>query len=304
MTERKAPVARLLGLPASSVLALFFSHTSLSAQDLSTAVRVGPSFVDAGTLSSALSECEQHAAHMSAVSCVDTFFVPKWLMEAEAERSGLAKSQALRHVRADILHARLVETLAAQLPSLTEEDIDEYLKKHQRDFEKPLRIRIYRILLDTEEDARSLLQKVTATTNLTDFRAWARDHSIDRATNQRAGDLGFVWPDGSTDIPQVSAETTLYQAALTLEDGEIGKEPVREGPRYAVIWRRGSLPAVSMNEQSRMIARLRLGEQRTEAQLRKILTDSSALVRGRNDELLGKLRRNGVTLFQTPAERR
>src|SRR5690606_14494267 len=152
----------------------------------------------------------------------------------------LLKSPALSHVRADMLHTRLVETIAQGVPQPSEAEVNAYLKKHQRDFEKPLRIRIFRILVDKEEDARSILQKVTPTTTLTDFRAWARDHSIDRATNQRAGDLGFVWPDGSTDIPQVSAEPSLYQAALPLRDGEFAKEPVLEGARYAVLWRRGS----------------------------------------------------------------
>lgn len=302
MTQRSAPMTRLLGLPF--LLVLFFAHSSLPAQDLSSAVKVGSKFIPAESVAQALRSCEQHASHMGAPSCIDTYFAPRWLMDAETERLGLLTSPSLNHIRADILHARLTETIAAQIAEPSREEIDSFLKKHLRDFEKPLRIRIYRILVDKEEDARSILQKVTSTTSLTDFRAWARDHSVDRATNQRAGDLGFVWPDGSTDIPQVSAEPSLYQAALPLRDGEFAKEPVLEGARYAVLWRRGSLPASSMNDESRTAAELRLNEQKTEAELRKILTISSAQVRGRNDDLLGKLRRPGTALFKTPGDKR
>jgi len=59
-----------------------------------------------------------------------------------------------------------------------------------------------------------------------------------------------------------------------------------------------------MNDESRTAAELRLNEQKTEAELRKILTISSAQVRGRNDDLLGKLRRPGTALFKTPGDKR
>jgi peptidyl-prolyl cis-trans isomerase C len=37
----------------------------------------------------------------------------------------------------------------------------------------------------------------------------------------------------------------LYSAATGVKDGELVPEPVKEGGRFAVLWRRGTLPKVS-----------------------------------------------------------
>src|SRR5690606_33712253 len=123
--------------------------------------------------------------------------------------------------------------------------------KHEREFVKPLRVRIFRILVKTEQAALEILAKLGATTSISDFRKLARDHSVDKATNERGGDLGFVWPDGSSDVPQVSADPALYAAAIELADGEFSKSPIAEGDHFAVLWRRGSLPATARDDSSR-----------------------------------------------------
>jgi hypothetical protein len=174
------------------------------------------------------------------------------------------------------------------------------LKKHERDFEKPLRIRIFRILVSTEEAAKDVLGKLKATTTIADFRKLARDLSIDRATNERGGDLGFVWPDGSTDVPQVSADPALYTAARELVDGEFSKAPVKEGKHFAVLWRRGTLPAQLAEESSRDLARVRLLEENAASAAASLLSQLAKTVVGRDDELLGKLRRPEATLFREP----
>jgi peptidyl-prolyl cis-trans isomerase C len=53
-----------------------------------------------------------------------------------------------------------------------------------------------------------------------------------------------VYPDGATDVPQLRVDAVLYGAAAKVADGELVPEPVREGERFAAVWRRGSLPAV------------------------------------------------------------
>ena len=77
MRERPAPVARFLRLPAACILALLSAHTPLPAQDLSTAVKVDNTFIASATLSSALSECEQHASDLTPLGCLDNYFVPR-----------------------------------------------------------------------------------------------------------------------------------------------------------------------------------------------------------------------------------
>src|SRR5690606_4375467 len=132
--------------------------------------------------------------------------------------------------------------------------------KHQRDFEKPLRIRLFRILVASKSEAEEVLEELGSPTSIEPFRKIARAHSFDTATHERGGDLGFVWPNGSTDIPQVSAEPALYQAALQLKDGELAQEPIAEGDRFAVLWRRGSLAATTPSDESRKIAKVRIRE--------------------------------------------
>jgi peptidyl-prolyl cis-trans isomerase C len=61
----------------------------------------------------------------------------------------------------------------------------------------------------------------------------------------RGGNLGFVFPDGRTDVPQVRVDPALYTAASRVKDGELVAEPVKEGDRFSVVWRRGTLPKTS-----------------------------------------------------------
>jgi peptidyl-prolyl cis-trans isomerase C len=60
----------------------------------------------------------------------------------------------------------------------------------------------------------------------------------------RGGALGFVYADGHTESPQVRVEPAIFKAAKSVADGEIVAVPVREGERFSVVWRRGSIAAV------------------------------------------------------------
>ena len=50
-------------------------------------------------------------------------------------------------------------------------------------------------------------------------------------------------PDGDTDTPRVRVDPALFRAAQAVKDGQFVPEPVKEGEKFAVVWRRGSLPA-------------------------------------------------------------
>lgn len=264
----------------------------------SAAVTVRAQAVSEDTVKSAVNQCRQSAEELPVATCVDRFFVPRWLLDAEVKERKLAGTSQILEQKKRILSRRMLELSAEKSPEPTASQIDSYLKKHERDFVKPLRVRIFRILVSTEEKAHEISKKLSQTTTPAEFRELARSHSIDKATSERGGDLGFVWPDGSTDVPQVSADPALYQAALPLSEGEFSPAPIPEGEHFAVIWRRGSLPAQAMDENARAIARLRLLEGAAEESTTSLLGELSKNVRGRNDELLGKLRRPEATLFK------
>jgi peptidyl-prolyl cis-trans isomerase C len=42
----------------------------------------------------------------------------------------------------------------------------------------------------------------------------------------------------------VRFDPVLFAAAARVKDGEMVGEPVKEGDAFAVVWRRGTLPAV------------------------------------------------------------
>lgn len=265
---------------------------------LREAVRVGGQAVPAPRVAQALEICRTNLAQFGLHDCLERFWVPRFLLDQEAAAQKLAQRVAVAYRLDDLLHRALAESLARRKPTLTDAEVDGYIADHRRDFQKPLRIRLFRILFNDEEAARNLLAEMKSPVTVPQFRELARTHSVDHATHERGGDLGFVWPDGSTDIPQVSADKALYQAALELKDGELASRPISEGKRFAVLLRAGSAPEVPLDERSREIARLRLIEAATEAEIQTLLQKAKESdVKNRDDVLLGKLRRKEATLF-------
>lgn len=249
----------------------------------------------------AVALCELGDPKEELLDCIRTYWVPRWLMDAHSEHKKLTATAGMQHRFADLLHVALIRTWAKKIAAPSAQQIDDYLTRHPRDFEKPLRLRLLRILLSTEQDAQEVLQHFSQGVTMAEFRKVARDKSLDRATHERGGDLGFVWPDGTTDVPQVSAEKVLYQAALPIPDSTLVPEPVREGKRFAVVFRAMSLPPKELDADARAIASLRVVEEQTEKIVKQFLSASTEThVRGRRDVLLGKLRRKDARLFVEP----
>ena len=141
----------------------------------------------------------------------------------------------------------LVETLDhAQTEALQgqigPEQVKKYYEAHRSHFQRPAQIQIWRILTGIVERAKSILKQVRGTGGPQRWSALAREHSLDKATYMRKGNLGFIDPTGQSHMPQVRVNPALYGAASQVQDGEIVATPVAVGNRFAVVWRRGSLP--------------------------------------------------------------
>jgi len=76
-----------------------------------------------------------------------------------------------------------------------------------------------------------------------EFGDLARDHSIDKASNLRGGNIGFVTVDGVSNEPGLKIDPAVVRAAQGVRDGQFVAAPVREGEGFAVVWRRGTIPA-------------------------------------------------------------
>jgi peptidyl-prolyl cis-trans isomerase C len=175
---------------------------------------------------------------------IDQVLVPELVFAAEAAERKLADSPALRE-RVDGALVRLLdyELEREARRTVSAEQIGAYYDAHRHEFEKPERVLLWRILVATKEEAEALLAEARGAKGPDVWSSLARDKSLDEATKMRSGNLGFVEPDGKTEHPEVRVSPALFAAARGLEDGAVVPKPVAEGDKFAVVWRRGSLPA-------------------------------------------------------------
>ena len=131
-----------------------------SSGGLDGAVTVAKKPVPENVTEAALDDCRRHAAELSPATCLDRYFVPRWLMDRDAEKKELNASPVLEHHLKDVLHQSLIQQITKQVKAPSASEIDEYLKKHARDFEQPLRLRLFRILLADEKSAREVLSQL------------------------------------------------------------------------------------------------------------------------------------------------
>jgi peptidyl-prolyl cis-trans isomerase C len=177
---------------------------------------------------------------------VETVLVPELLYAAESDRLKLEArpdvASRLRDARGRALIDQVRKDEAAK--GIAEDEIKAYFTEHRSEFDQPERLRLSRILTTDETLARKILAEARGVGGPERWTKLAREHSVDEATKMRGGSLGFVFPDGRTEFPQLRVDAALYAAAAKVKDGELVAEPVKEGERFAVVWRRGTLPKV------------------------------------------------------------
>jgi hypothetical protein len=123
------------------------------------------------------------------------------------------------------------------------EEIKKYYDDNKARYETPKRIKIWRIQVPDEPAAKAIIALAKGPDGPKKWSEEARERSLDKATAQRSGDLGFVRPDGSTDVPRVQVDKAVYEAVDKVPDGTVVPQPLKEGDAYSVLWRRGSIEA-------------------------------------------------------------
>ena len=121
--------------------------------------------------------------------------------------------------------------------SVSAEEVQGYYDEHQSEFSRPAMVRASHILLPTREAADALLAEARDADNR-EFRALARQHSIDTETKLRGGDLRYFTqtgrpPNANEADPPVDAQ--LVTAAFGL--GELGAVggPVAVGENWSIV---------------------------------------------------------------------
>jgi peptidyl-prolyl cis-trans isomerase C len=250
------------------------ASAAASADDNAVAVRVGDLGVSVGEISRRLSTMTP--AQLAAMGTpaeiprrfVEDVLAPELRATLEAKARGLDKGAAYHDRERVALRQALdaaLKTEALTEKPISQDDIKAYFEANKSRFEQPLGLRVWRILVDDEASAKRILEQFKGSGSPAKWSELAREASVDKATNLRQGDLGFVHADGGTDVPRVRVDPALFQAAKGVKDGELVAQPVREGSKFAVVWRRGSRPERTRTlEQERDSIRSLLERQRSE----------------------------------------
>jgi peptidyl-prolyl cis-trans isomerase C len=208
---------------------------------------------------------------------VERLLAPELQGAAEARARGLDKrphtADRIRELYSRAMDAELARLTAEEQP-VTDADVQKYFDEHRERFETPRRVRIWRILVNDEELAKKIIAESQGAGGPARWRNFARDSSLDAATKLRDGDLGFVRPDGSTETPQLRVDPALFAAVDKLSDGQIVPEPLKVQAGIAVVWRRGSLPAINRTvPQEAPAIRTVLTRERLEAARKNLLAE-------------------------------
>ncbi len=172
--------------------------------------------------------------------------VPEALVASGAEKEHLDTDPAVAaKIRRALANAtmRVVRSQVGPVSGISMEDVRKYYAENKSKYDSPTRYNLWRILCAKREEAVSVLDAAKATLTVDSFTKLAREHSGDKATNLRAGNLGFVDSDGNSNEAGVKIDPELARAAARVKDGELVPQPVAEGAGFAVVWRRGSVAA-------------------------------------------------------------
>lgn len=153
--------------------------------------------------------------------------------ESMKKQLGLSPEQ----IRKDTMERLLTEKLAISSIDVSPKEIDAYLQEHADEFEPRVQLEISQIVVDKEQDAKSILEQLEAGSS---FGELAHQFSTDEFSATSGGSIGFV----DADDPFVSSG--ILRAAAKLEIGQIDG-PIALQSGYALIQLTGRREKKSMD---------------------------------------------------------
>lgn len=203
---------------------------------------------------------------------LDRVVVREILLAEGAKSRGIAEREDVGERVRGILRAALLSRTRMETESqpITDAEVRAYYDANAAKYHSPERIAIWRILVGSREDAQRIIAEVKKDVSAKKWNEMARE-SLDKATSMRGGNLGFVAPDGTAGEAGVRVDPKLVEAARQVKDTEIVGEPVPEGTRWAILWRRQTMKPVDRTlEQEATAIRQVLGHERTEKTVDKL----------------------------------
>jgi peptidyl-prolyl cis-trans isomerase C len=172
--------------------------------------------------------------------------VPEALFTLGGEAEKLAEQPQTAH---DIDRAlsnatlRVLRDKIGPASAIPMQDVQKYYDENRARYDAPERYQVWRILCRTREEAGLVLEQAKKDSTPKTFGDLAREHSLDKATNLRQGNLGFLTADGASNEPGLRVDPAVVAAARSVSDGELVPAPVPEGESFSVVWRRGTIAA-------------------------------------------------------------
>lgn len=208
---------------------------------------------------------------------VDQVIGRELLLVAGADARKISTQEPTKQL---LLRTRSTATLRALRKDLKSpeaipaEDVKKFYEDNRTRFEQPERLNLWRILCKTRDEATTVIASAKKDLSIPKYNDLARDHSIDKATAFRGGNLGFVAPDGQSNEAGVKVDVALVKGVASLKDGDLAPDPIAEGPNWAVVWRRTSVAATKRSlEDAAPQIRTTLYRERTEANEKKLIEE-------------------------------
>jgi foldase protein PrsA len=108
--------------------------------------------------------------------------------EAMVEQLGMTKEE----LREDVYYKLLLEAIATRNVTVSDIEVNEYIRTHPDEFKNKVELDIQQIIVPDQEQANKVLAEIAKGA---DFAILARDRSLDHATANGGGELGWVVED-------------------------------------------------------------------------------------------------------------
>lgn len=164
---------------------------------------------------------------------VDRMVTEEALYQA-ARRSGLAKDPAYRAALTKTARETLMrmyyQNRMAHFAPPGDSAIQAYYDTHHEEFDVPARVRVRHIQVATRAKAEALRKRLAAG-GLWD--ALAKANSIDKATKDNGGLLGYVTPDAQF-VPGIGKAPAIVSAVFAMKEGETS-QPLQSDKGWHLI---------------------------------------------------------------------
>ena len=158
-------------------------------------------------------------------------------------------------IRQDIAVTVKIKKLLEPRIAISEEEMETYFAENQADFAQEEQVQASHILVDTEEKARQIEQRLTSGE---DFAQLAKENSTDTGSAGNGGDLGFFSRGAMTE--------EFEEAAFGMQVGQVSA-PVKTDYGYHIIKVTGRKEDQAADfEQNREKIRAALFEQKSQAE--------------------------------------